>query len=76
MIKINKVERNITDTRIESYGILFNNTGKIAIVRKKEGGKNKKCVDVLPSNSDLSSMKVELVNAMSREYTIKNSIEA
>ncbi len=43
---------------------------------KKEGGKNKKCVDVLPSNSDLSSMKVELVNAMSREYTIKNSIEA
>ena len=38
MIKINKAEKNITDTRIASYGILFNNTGKIAIVRKKDWG--------------------------------------
>ena len=36
MIKINKAEKNITDTRIASYGILFNNTGKIANVNISE----------------------------------------
>ncbi len=41
-----------------------------AILKQHEG------VDVLPSNLELSSMEVELVNAMSREYTIKNSLEA
>lgn len=31
-------------------------------------------IDVIPSNLELSSMEVSLVNAMSREYTMKNSI--
>lgn len=43
---------------------------KEAVLKQKEG------VDVIPSNLELSSMEVELVNAMSREYTIKNSIES
>lgn len=41
-----------------------------AILKQHEG------VDALPSNLELSSIEVELVNAMSSEYTIKNSLEA
>lgn len=40
-----------------------------AILKHDEG------VDLLPSNLDLSSTEVNLVNAMSREYTIKNCLE-
>lgn len=40
-----------------------------AILKHDEG------VDLLPSNLDLSSTEVSLVNAMSREYTIRNCLE-
>lgn len=36
---------------------------------------HKENVDLIPSNLDLSSMEMNLVNAMSREYTLKNSIQ-
>lgn len=36
--------------------------------------KHKENVDLIPSNLDLSAMEVSLVNAMSREYTVKNCI--
>ena len=39
-----------------------------AILRHKEN------VDLLPSNLDLSALEVSLVNAMSREHTIKNCL--
>ena len=55
------MERSVRDLVINS---------KEAVLKQKEG------VDVIPSNLELSSMEVELVNAMSREYTIKNSIES
>lgn len=55
------MERSVRDLDINS---------KEAVLKQKEG------VDVIPSNLELSSMEVELVNAMSREYTIKNSIES
>lgn len=35
---------------------------------------NKENVDLLPSNLDLSAMEMSLVNAMSREYTMKNCL--
>ena len=35
MITINKQEKNVNDTRIASYGILFNDKGQIAVVRYK-----------------------------------------
>lgn len=35
---------------------------------------HKENVDLIPSNLDLSTMEVSLVNAMNREYTIKNSL--
>lgn len=36
---------------------------------------HKECVDLIPSNLDLSAMEFTLVNAMSREFTIKNVIQ-
>lgn len=41
---------------------------KEAILKHDEG------VDLLPTNLDLASMEVSLVNAMSREYTLRNCI--
>lgn len=35
---------------------------------------HKENVDLIPSNLDLSAMEVSLVNAMSREYTIRNCL--
>jgi chromosome partitioning protein len=35
---------------------------------------HKENVDLIPSNLDLSTLEVSLVNAMSREYTMKNSL--
>ena len=39
-----------------------------AILNHKEG------IDLIPSNLDLSALEMSLVNAMSREFTLKNSI--
>lgn len=39
------------------------------ILRHEEG------VDLVPSNLELSSLEVSLVNAMNREYTLKNYLE-
>lgn len=36
--------------------------------------KHKENVDLIPSNLDLSALEVSLVNAMSREYTIRNCL--
>lgn len=36
--------------------------------------KHKENVDLIPSNLDLSAMEVSLVNAMSREYTVRNCL--
>lgn len=36
--------------------------------------KHKENVDLIPSNLDLSAMEMSLVNAMSREYTVRNCI--
>ena len=41
---------------------------KEAIIKHDEG------VDVIPTNLELASMEVSLVNAMSREYTLKNCL--
>lgn len=41
---------------------------KQVILHHQEG------VDVIPSNLELSSLEVSLVNAMSREYTMKNTL--
>ena len=41
---------------------------KEAIIKHDEG------VDVIPTNLELASMEVSLVNAMSREYTLRNCI--
>lgn len=35
---------------------------------------HKENIDLIPSNLDLASMEMSLINAMSREYTLKNSI--
>ena len=39
-----------------------------AILNHKEG------IDLIPSNLDLSALEMSLVNAMSREFTLKNAI--
>jgi chromosome partitioning protein len=41
-----------------------------AILHHKEG------IDLIPSNLDLSALEMSLVNAMSREFTLKNSISS
>ena len=41
-----------------------------AIIHHKEG------IDFIPSNLDLSALEMSLVNAMSREFTLKNSIRS
>jgi len=41
-----------------------------AILHHKEG------IDLIPSNLDLSAVEMSLVNAMSREFTLKNSISS
>lgn len=38
--------------------------------------KHKENVDLIPSNLDLSALEMSLVNAMSREYTMKNCISS
>ena len=38
VITINKQEKSITDTRVASYGILFNDKEQIAVVRHKNWG--------------------------------------
>ena len=53
------MERSIRDEDINSVE---------SILKHDEG------VDLIPSNLELSSMEVSLVNAMSREYTLKNCI--
>ena len=53
------MERSIRDEDINSVD---------SILKHDEG------VDLIPSNLELSSMEVSLVNAMSREYTLKNCI--
>lgn len=53
------MERSIRDEDINSFE---------SILKHDEG------VDLIPSNLELSSMEVSLVNAMSREYTLKNCI--
>ena len=42
---------------------------KKSILHHKEG------IDLIPSNLDLSAIEFSLVNAMSREFTLKNSIK-
>ena len=41
-----------------------------SILHHKEG------IDLIPSNLDLSALEMSLVNAMSREFTLKNSISS
>jgi len=53
------MERSIRDEEINP---------KDAILKQDEG------VNYIPSNLELSSMEVSLVNAMSREYTLRNCI--
>lgn len=53
------MERSIRDEEINP---------KEAILKQDEG------VNYIPSNLELSSMEVSLVNAMSREYTLRNCI--
>lgn len=53
------IERSIRDEEINP---------KDAILKQDEG------VNYIPSNLELSSMEVSLVNAMSREYTLRNCI--
>ncbi len=53
------MERSIKDDEINS---------KEALLSHEEG------LDLIPSNLELSSMEVSLVNAMSREYTLRNCI--
>lgn len=53
------MERSIRDEDINS---------KEAVLKQDEG------VNYIPSNLELSSMEVSLVNAMSREYTLRNCI--
>ena len=53
------MERSIKDEDINS---------KEAILKHDEG------VDLIPSNLELSSMEVSLVNAMSREFTLRNCL--
>ena len=37
---------------------------------------HKERIDLIPSNLDLSALEMSLVNAMSREFTLKNSISS
>ena len=53
------MERSIKDENINS---------KEAILKHDEG------IDLIPSNLELSSMEVSLVNAMSREFTLRNCL--
>ena len=53
------MERSIKDEDINS---------KDAILKHDEG------IDLIPSNLELSSMEVSLVNAMSREFTLRNCL--
>ena len=53
------MNRSINDQDINSHE---------AVLKHNEG------VDLLPSNLELASMEVGLVNAMSREYTLRNCI--
>ena len=49
-----------------------------AILNHKEGIDliHKEGIDFIPSNLDLSALEMSLVNAMSREFTLKNSIKS
>lgn len=53
------MERSIKDEDINS---------KEAILKHDEG------IDLIPSNLELSSMEISLVNAMSREFTLRNCL--
>lgn len=53
------MERSIKDEDINS---------KESILKHEEG------IDLIPSNLELSSMEVSLVNAMSREFTLRNCL--
>lgn len=53
------MERSIKDEDINSHE---------AIIKHDEG------IDLIPSNLELSSMEVSLVNAMSREFTLRNCL--
>lgn len=54
-----------------TYDTICNNEVKAedSILHHKEG------IDLIPSNLDLSAIEFSLVNAMSREFTLKNSIK-
>ena len=54
-----------------TIGTLMSDTicdNEVTILHHKEG------IDLIPSNLDLSAIEFSLVNAMSREFTLKNSI--
>ena len=64
------------DNLSNTIGTLMENTicdnqvnAEDAILHHKEG------IDLIPSNLDLSAIEFSLVNAMSREFTLKNSIQ-
>ena len=55
---------NLMEQSMNDKNVLIND----AILHHKEK------VDLIPSNLDLSALEMSLVNAMSREYTMKNTI--
>jgi len=62
---INNSLATIMDSVMNDKQVNVDNT----ILHHEEG------VDLIPSNLDLATLEVSLVNVMSREYTLKNAIE-
>ena len=62
----NTIGTLMTDTIIQDKEIKTED----AILHHKEG------IDLIPSNLELSALEMSLVNAMSREFTLKNSISS
>lgn len=60
MTLANIMEKTIADTDFDHYG---------AILRHEEG------VDLIPASIELSGMEMNLVSAMSREFTLKSYLE-
>lgn len=56
----NLLNATISDTKVDINEIILN---------------HKENIDLIPSNLDLSSLELSLVGAMSREFTLKNSIK-
>lgn len=55
------MNKSMSDEEINMKDVILNHEEKI---------------DLIPSNLDLSALEMTLVNAMSREYTLRNSIKA